>query len=118
AHTVQCMGECPRVSTMLTMRERQRIDAVGAGVYDILHRDSIDDVLCDVRSCRVRAVVLSVARCEGPGLLSVERRIAGLVRGFPLVTTVALLTDVGGATPAAMLSLGRSGVRLIVDTRS
>jgi AraC-like DNA-binding protein len=40
-----------------------------------------------------------------------------MVREFPRVPAVALLTEVVPATPQAVLSLGRSGVRTLVDVR-
>src|SRR6476659_6469552 len=40
-----------------------------------------------------------------------------LVREFPRVPTVALLTDLEASAPAAVLTLGRSGVQTLVDVR-
>jgi len=53
------------VSTMLTPAERSRVDAAGEGFYRAVHRDSIDDILSDLRAQRVSAVLLSVAWCGG-----------------------------------------------------
>jgi AraC-like DNA-binding protein len=44
-------------------------------------------------------------------------RIASIVRDFPRVTTVALLTDAGDEAPSAVLALGRSGIRTLIDAR-
>jgi AraC-like DNA-binding protein len=110
-------GDRLLVSTMLTGAERCRVDAVGMDAYEVVHRDSIDEVVGDVRARRARAVVLSVA-CYQPGNATrIEGRIASIVRDFPRVTTLALLTEASGLAPSAMLSLGRSGIRTVVDAR-
>ena len=101
------------VTTILDPAERARVDAAGVGVYRALHRDTIDDVLRDLRERPIGAVLVSVCRCP-------ERdaaRIATLVRDFPRVPAVALLSQVEQQTPRAVLALGRSGVRTIVDVR-
>src|SRR5579871_420339 len=101
------------VSTMLTLYERSRIDAVGEGQIATVHRDSIHEVLRDVRERRARAVVVSVARCRPDE----SRQVARMVRDYPSVRTVALLTDAGAQAPHAVLSLGQSGVRHLIDAR-
>lgn len=101
------------VTTILAPAERARVDAAGEGLYRAYHRDSIDDVIRDVKECRASAVLVSVTRC-GPRDAS---RVALLVREFPRVPTVALLTDLEANVPSAMLSLGRSGVQTLVDVR-
>ncbi|SRR5579883_2442641 len=105
------------VSTILTEPERRYVDAVGTDLFEAVHRDSIDDVVADVRQRRVRATVVSVARCLVPAQPRIMSRIASIVRDFPHVAAVALLTDVRGSEPAALLALGRSGVRTLVDAR-
>jgi len=105
------------VSTMLTGPERSRVDAAGADVYEVVHRNSLDEVLGDVRERRARAVVLSVACCQPPDVAGIEGRIARIVRDFPLVTALALVSETSGVVPSAMLLLGRSGIRTVVDAR-
>ena len=105
------------VSTMLTTVERGRVGAAGTGLFDVVHRDSIDEVMGDVRAQRAGAVVVSVSCCLPPYAARIEGRIATIVRDFPRVTTLALLSDATEAAPAAMLSLGRSGIRTVVDAR-
>ncbi len=102
------------VSTMLNPAERARVDAASRGLYQIVHRDSLDDVLRDVRERRAGAVVFSVARY---GVLPTTR-IATIVREFPQVPAIALLTSVDEQTPLATLSLGHLGVRTLVDARA
>jgi AraC-like DNA-binding protein len=100
------------IATMLTPTERLRVDAAGDGWYRAIHRDTVAEVVQDLKTQRAGAVVISVARC------SAERSaVAALVREFPRVPTVALLTDVDRAAPQTMLSLGSTGVRQLVDVR-
>jgi AraC-like DNA-binding protein len=101
------------VATMLTPTERLRVDAAGNGWYRTIHRDSVAEVVQDLKTKRADAVVLSVTRCD-----SAERSaVAALVREFPRVPTVALLTNVDRTAPQAMLSLGSTGLRQLVDVR-
>lgn len=101
------------VTTVLLPVERIRVDAAGEGRYRALHRDSLDDVFDDLRDQRAGAVVLSVARCGLEELGAVAR----LVREFPRVTAVALLSLDQRDTPRAVLGLGQSGVKSLVDVR-
>jgi AraC-like DNA-binding protein len=98
---------------MLDPSERARVDAAGAGLYRTIHRESLDDILHDLRERPIGAVLLSVTRCA-------ERdaaRLAIMVREFPRIPAVALLSQVEQQTPRAVLALGRSGVRTLVDVR-
>jgi AraC-like DNA-binding protein len=101
------------VTTMLTPDERIRVDAAGVGLYTTTHRESIDDVIRDVRERGAAAVVMSVSRCGSHEL----SRVARMVREFPRVPAVALLSDVAHGTPHTVLSLGRSGVTALIDVR-
>ena len=101
------------VTTILTPAERIRVDAAGEGHYTALHRDSVDDVIRDLKERRAAAVLVSVARCG----LRDATQVAMLVREFPRVPTVALLTDLEASAPGAVLTLGRSGVQTLVDVR-
>ena len=101
------------ITTILTPTERARVDAAGEGLYTALHRDSIDNVIRDLKEHHAAAVIVSVTRC-GPRDAS---RVATLVREFPRVPTVALLTDLESTAPASVLTLGRSGVQTLVDVR-
>lgn len=103
----------PPVATMLTPVERTRVDAAGEGLYRTLHRDSMEDVIRDLREQRVSAVLVSVSRCSERD----AQRVGWMVREFPRVPAVALLTQLDPATPRAVLSLGQSGVRTLIDVR-
>src|SRR6185295_4233428 len=101
------------IATMLTPNERDRVDAAGEGSYQALHRDSIAELVQDLKTNRVSAVVVSVTRCDQRA----RAGVAALVREFPRVPTVALLTQLDRSTPHAMLSLGSTGLRQLVDVR-
>ncbi len=102
------------VTTMLLPAERLRVDAAGEGVYCTLHRDSLDDVIRDVRERRASAVLVSVARYANAEDVP---EVGRLVREFPRLPAVALLSQVEARTPGAVLALGRSGVGTLVDVR-
>src|SRR5512138_1814082 len=99
------------VSTVLTRDEQLRVDAAGEGSYRALHRESVSDVVRDLRANRAQAVIVSVACCDRIG----AGGMTAVVREFPRVPTVALLSRIERATPEAVLQLGHSGVRRIVD---
>jgi AraC-like DNA-binding protein len=101
------------IATMLTPSERTRVDAAGEGSYHALHRDSVAELVQDLKTNRASAVVVSVTRCDQRA----RAGVAALVREFPRVPTVALLTQLDRSTPHAMLSLGTTGVRQLVDVR-
>lgn len=101
------------VSTMLTPVERIRVDAAGEGSYQALHRDSIEELVQDLKSNRATAVLVSITRCDDRARVGV----AAMVREFPRVPTVALLTQLDHNAPQAVLSLGSSGIRQLVDVR-
>lgn len=101
------------VSTVLTPSERMRVDAAGEGSYRALHRDSVEDVLRDLKANRAAAVLVSVARCDSVARAGVEL----MVREFPCVPTVALLSQVEAGTPRTVLLLGQSGITKLVDVR-
>src|SRR5215213_1185818 len=101
------------VSTILTPGERQRVDAAGEGLYSALHRETFEEVLADLRERRAGAVLISIARY---GLQS-SARMAAMVREFPRVPAMALLTETQYSTPQNLLSLGQLGVRILIDAR-
>lgn len=100
------------ICTLLTPAERPRVDAAGEGCYQTLHRDSVEDLIHDLKSRPVHAVLVSVS-CAGP----LATRVASLVREFPRIPAVALLSEFEPRTPHAVLALGQSGIRRLVDVR-
>jgi AraC-like DNA-binding protein len=106
-------GQLATVATVLTPPERGRVDAAGEGLYRSIHRDSVADVIRDVRAARAEAIVLSVSYCERAS----SEPVATMVREFPRVPTLALLTELGPRTPQTLLTLGTNGVRRLIDVR-
>lgn len=101
------------VVTLVTPAERQRVDALTSGACIAVHRESLDDVLRDLRTNHVSAVIVSVSCYKQQYAPSVAR----MVREFPRVPAVALLTSTESRASAALLSLGEHGVRTLVDAR-
>lgn len=101
------------IATMLTPHERLSVDAAGVGAYRALHRDSFDEVVQDVRARRAGAVLVSVTRYDA----HLGAGVAAMVREFPQIPTVALLSHLDRATPHAMIALGSTGLSRLVDVR-
>lgn len=101
------------VATMLTPTERLRVDAAGEGLYRAVHHDSVDDVIRELKERRVHAVVISVSRCDSHAV----SRVTSMVREFPRVPAVALLTQLERRTAETVLALGNGGVRSLIDVR-
>jgi AraC-like DNA-binding protein len=101
------------VSTILTPLERSRVDAAAQGLCDALHRESLDEVLHDLRDQKAGLVLISVTRY---GTQS-SARVAAMVREFPRIPAVALLTETQNSTPHSTLALGQLGIRTLVDAR-
>jgi AraC-like DNA-binding protein len=105
-------AELPPIATLLTPAERPRVDAAGEGCYRTLHRECVDDLIRDLKSRQVQAVLVSVS-CAS----TQANRVASLVREFPRVPAVALLSEFELRTPHAVLTLGQCGIRRLVDVR-
>jgi AraC-like DNA-binding protein len=112
SHGGKPVAQLPPIATLLTPEERLRVDAAGEGYYRTLHRESVDDVIHDLKAQQVYAVLVSVtcaSKCTA--------RVASLVREFPRIPAVALLSEFELRTPHAVLALGRCGIRRLVDVR-
>jgi AraC-like DNA-binding protein len=90
------------------------VDAAGSGCFAVVHRDSIPDAVRIVRERPVDAVLVSVHRC-GPEQVEV---LGHLVREFPSIPTVALVSQHDPSATEMLLRLGASGVRQVVDVTS
>lgn len=101
------------VSTILTPLERSRVDAAAQGLCDALHRESLEEVLSDLREQKANLVLISVTRYGSQS----SSRMAAMVREFPRIPAVALLTETQNSTPHATLALGQLGIRTLVDAR-
>ena len=112
SHGGKPTGQLPPIATLLTPEERLRVDAAGEGYYRTLHRESVDDVIHDLKAQQVYAVLVSVS-CAS----KCTARVASLVREFPRIPAVALLSEFELRTPHAVLALGQCGIRRLVDVR-
>jgi AraC-like DNA-binding protein len=81
------------------------------GCFAVLHRNSVSEVVRAVRERAVDAVLLSVHQCADVRSDVVDY----LVRSFPGVPTVALVTRHDAAASETLLRLGATGVRQVVD---
>jgi AraC-like DNA-binding protein len=101
------------VSTILTPLERTRVDAAAQGLCEPLHRESLDEILSDLRNQKANLVLISVMK-YGP---QSSNSVAAMVREFPRIPAVALLTETQNSTPHTTLALGQLGIRTLVDAR-
>jgi len=102
------------VATVLAPDERLRVDAAGDGLYTTTHRDSMDELAGGLRACPADAVLVSTHLIARGGGRAVAR-VAELVREFPAVPTLAVVS--GEVEVPTVFALGRSGVRAVVDVR-
>lgn len=101
----------PVVAAILRPEERTRVEAAGMGWFSVVHGDSIPDAIRVVREREVSAVLVSVHRCPGPEAPEVDE----LVRSFPGIPTVALVSRHEPRDSEVLLQLGASGIRQVVD---
>jgi AraC-like DNA-binding protein len=101
------------ITTILTAEERMRVDAAGEGAYRAIHRDGVAEIIGDIKANRAEAVLLSVARCDG----AMQPRISAMVREFPRIATVAMVSTGTSNAPRVAMSLGTSGITQLVDVR-
>ena len=101
----------PTVAAVLTPAERASLDAASVGCFAVLHRNSVPEAVRTVRERPVDAVLISVHQCAQGRVDDVDQ----LVRNFPGVPTVALVTRHDAIASETLLRLGASGVRQVVD---
>ncbi len=104
----------PTVATVLMPRERSRVDAAGDGCFRVIHRDSVPEAMRVVRERGVDAFLVSVHRCRDRDL----RAVGHLVRDFPGIPTVALVSQHEALASETLLHLGATGVQQVVDVTS
>jgi AraC-like DNA-binding protein len=107
-------GASHTVATVLLPGERPRVDAAGNGCFAVVHRDTIPEAIRVVRERPVDAVLLSVHRCPTSQIDALDH----LLRDFPDVPTVALVSHHDPASTEALLHLGASGIRQVIDVTS
>ena len=95
------------VATILHPPERPEVDRAGAGAYRALHRESADEVLRDLKERRLGGVLVSAARCAPADLAGAMR----LVREFPRVPAIVLVSPHATLSPNGLLALGNCGLR-------
>jgi AraC-like DNA-binding protein len=101
----------PIVAAVLAPSERPSLDAASIGCFVVLHKNSVPEAVRTVRERAVDAVLISVQHCAQGQVEEVDQ----LVRGFPGVSTVALITRHDSIGSETLLRLGASGVRQVVD---
>ncbi|MCC7052522.1 MAG: helix-turn-helix domain-containing protein [Gemmatimonadaceae bacterium] len=101
------------VTTILTPSERSAVDAAGHGLYRTMHRTSLDEVRRDLREQSANAVLLSLACCTPRDAI----RMAAILREHPRIPMMGLVTSADRVHPQSLLSLGRSGMRIVIDAR-
>jgi AraC-like DNA-binding protein len=101
----------PTVAAVVSPAERASLDAASVGCFAVLHRSSLPEAVRTVRESSVDAVLLSVHRCAEERTDLVDQ----LVRTFPGIPTVALVTRHDAQGSETLLRLGATGVRQVVD---
>jgi AraC-like DNA-binding protein len=101
----------PTVAAVLDPAERVRVDAVGTGCFALVHRESVRDAIKVVRERPVDAMLVSLSRCSTEARAQLEQ----FTRSFPGVPTVALMSRPSPGNAQALLRLGATGVRQVVD---
>jgi AraC-like DNA-binding protein len=102
------------VATLLTPDVQARVDAAGQGAYRARHRSSLEEILDDLKRHGADVVLLGLDQCAGQA----PSRVASLVREFPRVPALALMTGSDAQYAPVALALGQAGVRRLVDVRS
>ncbi len=87
------------------------MEAAGSGWFSLLCRETITEAIRAVRERPVDAVLLSVHQCGASQLDA----LGSLVRGFPGIPTVALVSRHDAEGSATLLHLGATGVRQVID---
>ncbi len=103
--------DAPTVAAVVAPAERPMLDAAAVGNFSILHRSSVPEAVRAVRERAVDAVLLSAYHCSDERPDQVDE----LVRSFPGVPTVALVTRHDPRISETLLRLGATGIRQVVD---
>ena len=101
----------PLVAAVLAPEERSRVEAASTGWFSVVHQETIPEAIRMVRQRPVAAVLLSVHECRAAQIEALGR----LVHDFPGIPTVALVSRHDSAGTEALLHLGATGVRQVVD---
>lgn len=109
--TVQPLAATPTVAAVLDPTERLRADAASGGSFALVHQESLREAIRLVRERGVDAMLVSVRRCPA----DVAPLLEQFTRAFPAVPTIALMTGHTPADAEALLRIGATGVRQVVD---
>jgi len=101
----------PIVATVMDPDERARVAVAVQGHAQWLHANTLPEVMRAVRERPVRAVLVSPRRVSREDAVGV----AALIRRFPAVPTVAVVSSHDAASAERLLYLGASGIRRLVD---
>lgn len=104
----------PMLAAVVMPAERPRVEAAGSGCFSVVHRDSIPEAIRAVRERPVDAILVSAHRYRPEQF----EALGHLVRDFPGIPTVVLVSQHDPETSEALLHLGASGVRQVVDVTS
>jgi AraC-like DNA-binding protein len=99
------------VATVVDLGERGPLDAAAVGNFWAVHADSVLAAMRVVRERPVHAVLIS-PRAVGPAQIP---EVAELVRGFPGVPAVAVVSRHDSQVSERLLAFGACGVRRMVD---
>jgi AraC-like DNA-binding protein len=104
----------PLVATWLTPDERLRVDAAGQDAWRATHFDALAPLARALATQPFDAALVSVALLVRGGREAGEA-LAALLRTAPALPTAALVSE--PVDLAAVLALGRAGMRAVVDVR-
>ncbi len=101
----------PTVATVVDPRDRPRLDAAAGGRFRTIHAESVADAIRAVRERPVQAVLVS------PSHVPEEQVpwVAALVRSYPGVQTVAVVSRHDADSAERLLAFGASGVKTLLD---
>ena len=114
--TGQCDGSARfRLSTWLTPRERQQIDAAAPECVRSLHRDELGTIYRDLERNDADGALVSAGRISRQQLSS----LTAIVRGFPAYSIIGIVGDVPeNVALAASVLFGQAGVLALADVRT
>lgn len=101
----------PVVATLLDPHERPRFDAAAGSHVAVIHANTAPEVIRAVRERPVDAVLVSAEYVRRDDLSAV----AALVRRFPAVRTMAVVSRHDSRSSERLLQLGASGVSGMLD---
>lgn len=107
----QFTASTPMIAAVLDPNDYSRVAAAGDGCFSLVNSDSVRGAIRTVRERPVDAMLVSLDRCSGEASALLEQ----FSRSFPAVPTIALLTSRGPGDAQALLRLGATGIRQVID---